>query len=521
MLKININLRNVVAIAICLATVMFASCDETDPEDEPNTTGKEQGADIATFTFDGIDGQSAINKNARTVTAKAKETVDLTALVVEFTLSKGASAFVNGVRQESKKTVNNFSKPVVYNVESGDGETERDWTVTITGGKPAEVSIVDDVPLFNVMEDVRDIINYMAPGIYIFDDNQLFAKGNDGSWFNVPNLNAKGQIDFNVPPAFWPHAVTMSDGDKREAFINSTILDELHPQTSAIYYTRVMNLYPTSDEMYQGGTRTWDFAFAAMYKPLFLNGSLQLKMYRETEGAWGKWEKITGETICGVSTTLYRHTMQLTGDTHEFHISQGNICLKYHWKTPYGEGGFTAKHVDLQAGDMNYMLLKIAGIIGERCPSTIVDFDDMLREDYYVGDRWMSEWYPASFETEYFPKYTGSVKIGYFNVNRSYHKVLQPLDYIGSMKFEGTNAKYDDVVAYIQKLKQLNPDIVDNPGAIIDAKQDFILWDGLIDNCGTPDPHPLGSETRNYQWKVGFVEGWLRIEFWVIRIFHL
>jgi hypothetical protein len=133
MKSIKINLRSVVAIAACLAAVtMFASCDK---EEDPIDTGTEQDADIVAFTFEGIDGKAAIDKTAHTVTAKAGETVDLTVLVAEFTLSKGATATAGGKTQVSKTTANNFTTPVTYQVTSGDGETTNDWTVTVTGGK--------------------------------------------------------------------------------------------------------------------------------------------------------------------------------------------------------------------------------------------------------------------------------------------------------------------------------------------------------------------------------------------------
>jgi hypothetical protein len=131
---------------MALAIGLFAaSCDE---EDDPIDTGTEQDADIVAFTFDGIDGTATIDKSAQTVTAKAAETVELTAIVADFTLSKGATAKVGSVAQESKTTANNFSSPVVYKVTSGDGETVNDWTVTVTGGKPVENG--------NIMGDATD-----------------------------------------------------------------------------------------------------------------------------------------------------------------------------------------------------------------------------------------------------------------------------------------------------------------------------------------------------------------------------
>ena len=128
MTKTKFKLRNVAMIACFAATTIFSGCGE---EPEPNT-GTEQEANIVTFTFADIDGSADIDKSARTVTAKAKETVDLSAIKAEFTLSLNAIATVNGVTQVSKQTANNFTSPVTYSVTSGDGKTTNEWTVTIT-----------------------------------------------------------------------------------------------------------------------------------------------------------------------------------------------------------------------------------------------------------------------------------------------------------------------------------------------------------------------------------------------------
>jgi hypothetical protein len=129
MTKQIFNLRNMAMIACLAATTIFSGCDK-DPDPIDN------GANIIAFTFAGIDGTATIDKTALTVTAKAKETVDLTNIVATFTLSTGCTATVNGTAQVSGQTANNFSDPVTYRVTSGDGKTTNEWTVTITGGIP-------------------------------------------------------------------------------------------------------------------------------------------------------------------------------------------------------------------------------------------------------------------------------------------------------------------------------------------------------------------------------------------------
>jgi hypothetical protein len=130
MTKQNFKQRNIkgIAIAICLAaTTLFAACGEDDPPPPPDN-----GADITAFTFEGIVGTATIDKDALTVTATAKATVNRASIVAAFTLSNGATATVNGTAQVSGTTANNFSNTVIYNVTSSDKRLTNIWKVTIT-----------------------------------------------------------------------------------------------------------------------------------------------------------------------------------------------------------------------------------------------------------------------------------------------------------------------------------------------------------------------------------------------------
>jgi hypothetical protein len=125
MYKVKFKWRNVAAIAACLAVTIFASCE---PGDEP----VDNGADITSFTFDGIVGEAVIDKDALTVTATADETVDISQLVPAFTLSDGATAEVDGTPQVSGTTAGDFTGTVTYIVKSSDSRLTNIWTVTVT-----------------------------------------------------------------------------------------------------------------------------------------------------------------------------------------------------------------------------------------------------------------------------------------------------------------------------------------------------------------------------------------------------
>ena len=122
------NRLNIFVIGLVFVASLCTGC--YDKAENPVSTD----ADIIAFTFPGIHGRAEIDVRNRCVTAKADETVDLTAIVAILTLSDGAVAKVNGIYQESRITSNNFTKPVMYEIVSGCGEIVKNWTVTVTGG---------------------------------------------------------------------------------------------------------------------------------------------------------------------------------------------------------------------------------------------------------------------------------------------------------------------------------------------------------------------------------------------------
>jgi len=178
-MKNFLNLRNVAMIACLAVTTFFASCDKDN--NDPTDTGTEQEANIVSFTFTGIDGTATIDKTARTVTAKAKETVDLTAIKAVFTLSLNATATVNGTAQVSEQTVNNFTNPVTYHVTSGDSKTTNNWTVTITkaDGEPG----LGGNPVLNLCEIWKDDTSPTVGMLFINGDVYYYYL-NNGTWGN-------------------------------------------------------------------------------------------------------------------------------------------------------------------------------------------------------------------------------------------------------------------------------------------------------------------------------------------------
>ena len=89
-------------------------------------------AGILSFVFDEQVGESEINEQTNTIDVLVEANADLSNLVAQFSLSEGATAYVDGVTQVSGTTANAFIEPVVYNVVAEDGTSQVDWTVTVS-----------------------------------------------------------------------------------------------------------------------------------------------------------------------------------------------------------------------------------------------------------------------------------------------------------------------------------------------------------------------------------------------------
>jgi hypothetical protein len=154
------------------------------------------GADIVSFTFNGISGTAVIDKDALTVTATADETVDLNSIAPTFTLSNGATAEVNGTAQTSGSTANDFTNTVTYVVTSSDGNLINIWKVTITGGN-------GEYHFFGIKQ-ARVVYSYTIwNGSYLDEQTRIFTFDNYGYLMREDGLWKNGDD--------WMHAVHITD----------------------------------------------------------------------------------------------------------------------------------------------------------------------------------------------------------------------------------------------------------------------------------------------------------------------
>ena len=121
MRNIKRNMRNVIAIAICLAaTTAFLSCK------------KESGKKITAFSITTPAAVGVINEEGKTITITVPASTNVTALVPTITISKKAKI------SPASGTAQNFTTPVTYTVTAED-KSSVNYRVTVTvlgGGEP-------------------------------------------------------------------------------------------------------------------------------------------------------------------------------------------------------------------------------------------------------------------------------------------------------------------------------------------------------------------------------------------------
>lgn len=105
-------------------------------------------AEILAFVLEDEVQEAVIDSGAATVNALVQWDVQLTELLPEVIVSPGA--------QVTPTTVQNFTSPVVYTVTAQDGETTKDWTVTVINAEPPsdEANILS----FELDELVNDVV---------------------------------------------------------------------------------------------------------------------------------------------------------------------------------------------------------------------------------------------------------------------------------------------------------------------------------------------------------------------------
>jgi gliding motility-associated-like protein len=131
-------------------------------------------ASITDFSIQGQVGETQIV--GEQITVKMPLGTDLTSLTANFTLSPGASTWINGTRQRSGSMSNDFSETLVYHVESEDRQTQKSYTVEVQLVEPP-ITSSEGIPLnaVNAITPNGDGVNdnWIIRNLEIFDGYKL------------------------------------------------------------------------------------------------------------------------------------------------------------------------------------------------------------------------------------------------------------------------------------------------------------------------------------------------------------
>ncbi|NOZ46889.1 MAG: hypothetical protein GXO79_08910, partial [Chlorobi bacterium] len=103
--------------------------------------------DFISYLFAQSTEISVINTNNNTIVSTVAGGTDLTNLVAVFSLSDGATAYINDVEQVSGTTENDFSNLVIYNVIAEDG-TAQMWVVDVNITGVEQLANYDNIKLY-------------------------------------------------------------------------------------------------------------------------------------------------------------------------------------------------------------------------------------------------------------------------------------------------------------------------------------------------------------------------------------
>ncbi|MFY9113973.1 MAG: hypothetical protein WAO23_01870, partial [Dethiobacteria bacterium] len=89
-------------------------------------------AEFLAYGFKDLNTETVIDGEVGQIAVTVPFGTEVNGLTAVFELSYGAQAYVDEMLQETGVTANDFSGPVTYTITAEDGETSRDWTVTVT-----------------------------------------------------------------------------------------------------------------------------------------------------------------------------------------------------------------------------------------------------------------------------------------------------------------------------------------------------------------------------------------------------
>ena len=193
---------SILSLLIFVTTIctLFISCSG-------NELSLSSEAEILSFEIKGAqNGSSILSNEEKTINLNVTYNADLENLIADFTISEGASAYVGELVQEPGTTSNDFTTPIIYRIESEDGQIVTNWTITVLKNEPPEFivsTLVENFP-------GNDGISVDIEGNIYVNSNGLLNQWNGQTIHKVTPNGSVSLFAENLPQ--WPVG-SIFDGD--------------------------------------------------------------------------------------------------------------------------------------------------------------------------------------------------------------------------------------------------------------------------------------------------------------------
>ncbi len=178
-----------------------------------NLVKKDSSADIISYSLPG-QSYSSISNATHSINVVFPIGSKISNMAAAFSLSPYATADINGIKQISSSTINDFSKPVKYKITSEDSASTINWTINISIINAATAITSFQIPgqLSSSIDSVNRIIRVSVP--YGFDASNLastftISDGATAYIGNVQQVSGTTKNNFSAPVNY---SVVAADG---------------------------------------------------------------------------------------------------------------------------------------------------------------------------------------------------------------------------------------------------------------------------------------------------------------------
>jgi hypothetical protein len=188
---------------------------------------KNNTAEFEAFSVRGSTKQVSIDPVSKTILVRVYSKSPITALPVQFRLSKGATAWIGYVQQFSNTGTVDFTKPVTYRIVAEDGVTVTFWKVTV-----------------EMLNSKADITSFKIPGMT--KDPVIRPESQD---VNIEVRN--GQLLYDLPALFglsenakaYINGIEQSSGFSMNSFYSPVVYNIISEDSLTVTNWRVSVRY--------------------------------------------------------------------------------------------------------------------------------------------------------------------------------------------------------------------------------------------------------------------------------------